>query len=372
MAFRGTIAEISLSAISSNLNQVRLKIGKRKILAVVKASAYGHGAIPVVKRLITEGVDMLGVATVEEGMDLRDAGINHPIVILLGINPYEIPALLDYNMTPVLYSLSTAKALSEASIKKGRVTDIHIKVDTGMGRLGIMAEEAVRVIKEIGGLKGLSLEGLMTHFADAELADKEYAECQLKRFNDIIKGLKRIGITFPLSHAANSAAIITFPPSLFNMVRPGIMLYGYLPSEEMIGPSLKPALTLKSHILALKKVPAGTPLSYGRTFVTARKSNIAVLRIGYADGYSRMLSNKGEVLIKGKRAPVVGRVCMDMTMVDVTGIYGVKEGDEVVLIGKEGEDFIGADEIARKIETIPYEVLCSISSRVPRKYKEES
>lgn len=368
MAFRGTIAEISLSAISSNLNQVKLKIGKRKILAVVKALAYGHGAIPVAKRLIAGGVDMLGVATVEEGIELRDAGISHPIVVLLGINPYEIPALLDYNMTPVLYSLSISKALSGASKNKGKVTNVHIKIDTGMGRLGIIAEESIDIIKEIAGLKGLRLEGLMTHFSDADLVDKDYARFQLKRFNDVIKGLKKIGIKFPLCHAANSAAILTFPPSFFNMVRPGIMLYGYLPSAEINSPDLRPALTLKSRILAIKRVSAGTPISYGRTFVTARKSTIAVLPIGYADGYSRMLSNRGEVLIKGKRSPVVGRVCMDMTMVDVTGIHGVREGDEVILIGKQGKYSISADEIAKKIGTIPYEVLCSISSRVPRVY----
>lgn len=370
MAFRGTIAEISLSAISSNLEKVRSKAGNRKILTVVKASAYGHGAIPVAEKLIAEGVDMLGVANVEEGIELRDAGINHPIVVLSGIVPDEIPAVIEYNLTPVIYNPPIARSLSEASKKRGKITAIHIKIDTGMGRLGVIAYEAVSIIKEIAELKGLRLEGIMTHFSDVDLIDKEYAEFQLKLFNDVIEGLKKIGIKFELCHAANSAAILTFSSSLFDMVRPGIMLYGYPPSDQIYSPGLRPALSLKTQILFLKKVPSGTPISYGRTFITKRESTIAVLPIGYADGYNRLLSNKGEVLIKGKRAPVIGRVCMDTTMVDVTEISGVKEGDEVVLIGKQGEEFIGADEIAKKIDTIPYEVLCSISRRVTRVYKD--
>jgi len=369
MAFRRTIAEISLSAISSNLDKVRSIAGRRKIMAIVKASAYGHGTIPVVERLIAGGVDMLGVANVEEGVELRDAGISHPIVVLSGIVPDEIPAVIEYNLTPVIYNLPLVRSLSRLSSEKGKTTNIHIKIDTGMSRLGIIDEEAVEIIKEIAELKGIRLEGIMTHFADADL-DKEYTVFQLKRFNNLIEGLKRIGINFPLCHAANSAAILTLRASLLDMLRPGIMLYGYLPSEQIHSIALKPALTLKSHILFIKRIPAGTPVSYGRTFITKRASSIAIVPVGYADGYNRLLSNRGEVLIKGERAPVIGRVCMDMTMVDVTDISGVREGDEVVLIGRQGEGFIGADEIAKKIGTIPYEILCSISSRVPRVYKE--
>ncbi len=370
MASRGTIAEISLGAISSNLDKVRLKVGKRKILAVIKASAYGHGAVPVAKILISKGVDMFGVATVGEGIELRAAGITHPIVVLSGIAHDEIDELLNYNLAPVVYNLSIAKYISGESRKRNKITDVHIKVDTGMGRLGIIAEESINVIKEISELEGLRLEGIMTHFADADLSDKEYARFQLKRFNDAIDGLKKFGINIPLVHAANSAAILTFEQSYFDMVRPGIMLYGYPPSDHIDNAGLIPALTLKTKILALKRVPAGTPISYGRTFVTKRDSVISMLPIGYADGYSRMLSNKGEVLVRGKRVPVVGRVCMDMTMADVTDIPDADEADEVVLIGKQGREYITAEDLAKKVGTIPYEILCSISSRVQRVYKE--
>ncbi|MEK6692651.1 MAG: alanine racemase [Nitrospirota bacterium] len=370
MASRGTIAEISLGAISSNLDKVRLKVGKRKILAVIKASAYGHGAVAVAKILISKGVDMFGVATVGEGIELRDAGITHNIIVLSGITPDEVDELLNYNLTPVIYNPSIAKYISEESRKKDRVTGIHIKVDTGMGRLGIIAEESADIIKKITELKCLRPEGIMTHFADADLSDKEYARFQLKRFNDAIDGLKRFGINIPLVHAANSAAILTFGQSYFDMVRPGIMLYGYTPSDHIDNADLIPALTLKTKILDLKRVPAGTPISYGKTFVTKRDSVISILPIGYADGYSRMLSNRGEVLVRGRRAPVVGRVCMDMTMADVTDIPDVDEGNEAVLIGKQGRELITADDVAKWTGTIPYEVLCSISSRVQRVYKE--
>lgn len=370
MAYCGTIAEISLNAIISNFNKVKLKVGNRKILAVVKASAYGHGAISVAKKLVSGGVDMLGVATVEEGIELRDAGITHPIVVLLGITPDEVNPLLENDLIPVIYNLSIARRVSEESNKKGKITNIHIKIDTGMGRLGIIAEDSIDKIREIAELKGLRLEGLMTHFADADLSDKEYAIFQLKRFSNVIKDLKKIGISFPLRHASNSAAILTFPDAHLDMVRPGIMLYGYFPSDRIKSPELKPALTLKSRILTLKRVPEGTPISYGKTFVTKRESIIAILPIGYADGYNRNLSNKGEVLIKKMKAPVVGRICMDMTMVDVTGIPDIKEGDEAVLIGEQGKYFITATDIAKLTDTIPYEVLCSISRRVKRVYKE--
>lgn len=369
MALHRTVAEISLDAISSNLEQVRLRTGRRKILAVVKASAYGHGAVPVAKRLILQGIDMLGTATVEEGIELRDAGITHPILVLSGINPEEIPYLIAHNLTPVIYSFSLAKLLSEESKKTGKSIRVHVKIDTGMGRFGIIAEEAIETIKKLSSLKGLVLEGIMTHFSDADLSDKGFAEYQLKRFNKAIEGLKSSGINFPICHAANSAAILTFGHSHLDMVRPGIMLYGYLPSDHVVCPDLHPSLTLKSRILSIKKVPAGTPISYGRTFVTRRESLIAILPIGYADGYNRLLSNKGEAIIKGKRVPVIGRICMDTTMVDVTDIPEINEGDEAVLLGRQGDESIFADEIAVKTGTIPYEVLCSISRRVPRVYK---
>ncbi|MEW6408557.1 MAG: alanine racemase [Nitrospirota bacterium] len=366
---RPTYAEIDLEALSHNLTEVRRMIGNREILAVVKASAYGHGAIPVARRLESDGVEAFGVAILEEGIELRKAEISKPIIILTGVNRDEVESAIHHNLTPVVYNLDSARHISEISNRLGRKTDIHIKVDTGMGRLGFRVDEAVDAILRISRFNSINIEGLLTHFADADLADKEYANLQVKLFREVVDILSKYGIDIPLHHAANSAAIIDYEPALFNMVRPGIMLYGYFPSNEVRRRvDLKPVLSLKSKVIFLKRVPTGTSISYGRTFITKRESLIAGIPLGYADGYNRLLSNNGEVLIRGKRAPIAGRICMDMFMVDVTDIDGVKEGDEVVLIGKHGNEQITADDIAQRTGTISYEVLCSISYRVPRVY----
>ncbi|MBI5027099.1 MAG: alanine racemase [Nitrospirae bacterium] len=365
-----TFAEVKLKALSNNLRIVKKLTRGKAILSVVKASAYGHGAVTVSKHLIKEGVSALAVAFLSEAIELRNSGIKAPIVVLFD---YEnAKAVVRHRLTPVIYSISAARELSKEALRNNLQIPVHIKIDTGMGRLGFKPDEAVKKNIDINSMQGLRTEGIMSHFSDAVLHDKIYAEKQLGIFKKIVRELKKIGIKFKFTHIANSAAILSFPESHLNMVRPGLMLYGYSPFDNNVEDShrerLMPALSLKSKILFLKRVSAGTPISYGRTFITGRNSLIATIPIGYADGYSRSLSNQGEVLIRGKRAPVVGRVCMDLTMVDVTHIKEVNEGDEVVIIGKQGNQTLSASEITSKTGTITYEVLTSIGSRIPRVY----
>jgi alanine racemase len=358
-----TSAEINLSALSHNLRAVKNKAKTRTILAVVKAQAYGHGAVRVSRHLLRNGVSMLGVAFTREAIALRDAGIKAPIVVFFERGKAE--TYLRYSLTPVIYDLKNARTLSLKARTYNRILPVHIKVDTGMGRIGLRIENARQEILKIAGLRNLKLEGLMSHLADADMTDREFATAQAKRFKDLISTLKTENIHFNYHHIANSAAVLRLPKVHFDMVRPGIMLYGYGPARKNM---LRPVLSLKSRVMYIKKVPPGTPISYGRTFTTKRTSTIATIPIGYGDGYNRKLSNRGQVLINGKRAPVVGRVCMDTILVDVTEIPGVKENAEVVLIGQQGEEEISAKDIADMIDTIPYEVLTSIGERVKRTY----
>jgi len=357
-------AEIDLKALSHNLQIVRKKTGNKNVMAVVKADAYGHGSEAISKHLIKNGVSMLGVAFTHEGIALRESDIKTPILIFFDRDNAD--ACIKYNLTPVIYDFNTAKKINTAAKKLNLVMPVHIKVDTGMGRVGMFPDKAFSEISKISGLSNIKPEGIMSHFSDADLQDKEFANNQLDIFNTLIAALKKVGITFKFIHMANSAAVLTMPDAHFNTVRPGIMLYGYGCCEKE---KLKPVMTLKSKIILLKKVPKGTSISYGRTFITKRKSTIATIPVGYADGYNRKLSNNGEVLIKGKRAPVAGRVCMDTIMVDVTDIPDINYKSEVVLIGRQGQEEISADEIAEKISTIPYEILTSVGARVRRVYK---
>jgi alanine racemase len=283
--------------------------------------------------------------------------------------PEQAEAVLDLRLTPVVYTMPFAHALSREARRRKATVPVHVKLDTGMGRIGILPEHALGFIEDLRGLGSLEVEGLMSHFADADLADKAFAERQVDRFEALLTSLDERGIAIPLRHTANSAALLDFRRALFTMVRPGLMLYGYDPLEAGSGKAeLRPVLSLVTRIAFLKRVPAGVPISYGRTFTTKRDSLIATLPVGYADGYDRGPSNKAEALVRGVRAPVAGRVCMDMCMLDVTGVPGVAEGDEVALIGSQGAERITADELAEKTGTISYEVLCGISSRVPRIY----
>jgi len=377
---RGPVAKINLSAIAHNFQSVKRIVQNRPIIAVVKADAYGHGAPEVSARLLKEGASCLAVAYTGEAGELRDAGINAPILVLFDRG--DIREYFDYRLIPVLSSTSSAKALSREAQKRKTTIGVHIKIDTGMGRLGLHGRHAMDDLLKISGMAGLKITGLLSHFSEADLHDRSYAVRQLARFREIREALSR-SIKKPVfSHFANSAAVLTYKEAYLDAVRPGIMLYGYSPFAEQRAAapsgkggekpagmdSLTPAMTVVTRVLSIRNLPKGTPVSYGRTFITKRQSRIGVLPFGYADGYSRLFSNNAEVLVKGKRAPVAGRVCMDLTMVDLTGIKGVRENDEAVIIGKQGREEVTAGELAEKAGTIPYEILTSIGSRSHRVY----
>lgn len=362
-------AEINLAALLHNFREVSRKIGpERSIIAVVKADAYGHGAVQVSQTLQDAGVKMLGVALVQEGAELRQAGIRVPILMMGSLLKEQIPLMIEHQLTPVLFQPELLPALEREAEQRNMILPIHLKVDTGMGRLGIQPAETAAFLKEISRHKRLKVEGLMTHLANADRRDKAASAFQIALWNKILKIVRDSGLEIPYIHVSNSAAILNLPEIHSNPVRPGIMLYGYV-SGFQPELSLEPVLSFKTRVVHLKTVPQGTPVSYGGIFTTSRKSIIATLAVGYADGYSRILSNTAQVLIRGKRVPVVGRVCMDMTMADVTENPEVALGDEAVLIGKQGSDIITAAEVAGWAGTIPYEILCAISKRVPRVYK---
>ena len=367
---RPTFCTVDLAALRWNFRQVRKKIGREvKVLSVVKANGYGHGAREVAKTLEHEGSDGFGVATLEEGVELREAGIRSPIVILAGFYPAQFDQLLRLRLIPVAIEPDGLRRLETLARKRGVSLGFHLKLDTGMGRIGFLASEIDSWLPELNKVKSLRLGGIFSHFSHAENVGGNYTGNQLKVFRKLVERLNGAGHDPPLVHLANSAAVITLPSAHFSMVRPGLMLYGIYPSPGMASRvALKPVLSWKSRILQLKAAAKGSSISYGQTFVTRRKSLIATLPVGYADGYPRLLSNRGAVLVRGKRAPIVGRVCMDLTMIDVTDIRGVRQGDEVVLLGCQGREKISADEMALWVGTISYEILTSISARVPRIY----
>ncbi|MFA4991524.1 MAG: alanine racemase [Candidatus Omnitrophota bacterium] len=367
--YRPTFAEIDLEAIRYNLNIVNQIVGNdTKILGVVKADAYGHG-MREVSRAIIDYVDYFGVASLDEAGVLRGIGIKKPILVVGAILPGEAEGVLRFNAVQTVSDISVPKMLSALARRKNRKIKVHVKIDTGMGRLGFWHEEAARFVREIFSLKNIIIDGIFTHFPSAE-ADRVFTQGQIDNFRALIEELWKRGIDIPVKHTANSMGLIDFKASHMNMVRPGLMMYGMYPKEALMkNMVLRQALTLKTRITYLKKVPKGRGVSYGRTYVTKRPTRIATIPVGYGDGYSRHLSNKGEVLIKGRRAAIIGRVCMDMCMVDVSRIKNVKVGDEAVLIGRQGNEIIRAEDIARITNTIPYEVVCNIGHRVPRVYK---
>ncbi len=369
---RPTIAEVDLDALESNLRRVSALLkGGAEILAVVKADAYGHGAVPVARALAGAGVAMLGVASLEEAVELRRAGLALPILILGGVQTGEVEEIIANRLTPVLYSLEIARALNEEAGKRGSRMPVHLKVDTGMNRLGICWRNWDTAIELLRSWPNLRIEGLMSHFSVSESedpGDRAFTSEQVRRFQECLESLKKIAEPRYV-HLANSAGSVLWAEARFNLVRPGLMLYGLLPSPALAGRvKVKPILRWKTQVLSVKRVCAGDPVSYGRTFTCPRESIIATLPVGYADGYNRRLSNQGEVLIRGRRARISGIVCMDLIMADVTEISGVQAGDEVVLLGRQGSEEITAADMARWTGTIPYEVLCGIGKRVPRRY----
>ena len=363
-------AEVDLAAIVPNYGIVRGRVGTgRRVICAVKADAYGHGATPVSQALLSAGAEMLAVATVAEGAELRAAGIQAPILVLSATLPEQAQAMLEHDLRPVVCTVEFAQAMSAAAASRGVEAVVHVKVDTGMGRVGVPDDRAVPFVRGIAGLPALSIEGICTHFAVAGRADKSYTLGQLERYTRVVDALDRVGVHIPVRHTANSAAILDIPTSHFNAVRPGMVLYGcYGSPQESRTPSLREALTLKARVTFIKDVPIGTSISYGRTFVTERPSRIATLPIGYGDGFDRRFSNNTDVLLHGRRAPLVGRVCMDQCMVDVTDLPGVQVGDEAVLYGRQEQECISIEDAARQANSIPHVILCNIGRRVPRVY----
>jgi len=365
-------AEIDLDAIANNVREIRrVTKSTAKVLAVVKANGYGHGAVEVSRVALANGASWLGVARISEGVALRKAGLEAPVLVLSYIPPEQAGEVVRHRLSQAVYTREMALVLAEAAARRGTRAKVHIKVDTGMGRIGLMpGPDIVEEILRMAKIPNLEIEGIFTHFADADAADKHYTNMQLERFLGITEELRRGGLDIPLKHAANSPALMEMPEAHLDMVRAGIIVYGLNPSDRFKQSSLKliPAMSLKAKVAYVKKVPAGFKVSYGCTFTTVQPTVIATLPLGYADGYPRSLSSKGEVLLNGRRSPVIGRVCMDQIMVDAGSASDIKMGDEAVIIGRQGDEEITADETAMKLGTINYEVVCMISLRVPRIY----
>jgi alanine racemase len=368
---RPTWVEIDLSAIGANCRQIKQLIGPNvELLASLKADAYGHGALRVAQTVLHNGASRLGVATLSEAAPLRQAGITAPILIFGYLPPWQMREAVRLGVTVTIYSLEAVQALSQAAQSLGREVTAHLKIDSGMGRLGMRTEDRqsiLRVAAEAHSLPGVKLEGIFTHFACADSADQTHCRLQLARFKQTLEALEEAGLCPPLIHAANSAATLALPEAHFGMVRVGTALYGLHPSDDVCLPEgFQPALSFKTQIAQVKDIPAGECISYGCTFVTPTAMRIAVIPVGYADGFRRAPSNWGEVLVRGRRAPLVGRVCMDQSMIDVSHIPGVTTGDEVVLIGQQGEETLTAEAVAARLGTINYEVVSEILARVPR------
>jgi len=361
-----TFAQIDLGAIEHNFREIRSQLPESvRIMAVVKADAYGHGAVEVTKRLIQAGANYFAVANLAEGESLRLSGINAPILLLSETVPELADEVIRLNLTQTVYTYEMAKTLSEIAKKENRKVKIHIKIDTGMNRIGMDEIAVVDLVKQIRKLPNLEIEGVFTHFSNGE--EENLTKEQLKKFNQALEAID--GHKIPMRHAANSAATLSGSWGELNMIRIGLTLYGLYPEGVKANPrvKLRPALAFKTKVVYLKKVPAGTPISYGGTYRTKQATQIATLPVGYADGFSRGLSNKGKVVIRGKIYPVVGRVCMDLTLVEA-GDDPIAVGDEVYLIGRQGNAEVSADEVAHMLSTINYEIVCSIGKRVPRVY----
>ena len=367
MLERPVWAEIDLGAIAHNVGQIRKIIANNaQICAVVKADAYGHGAVAVARTVLQAGADRLAVAILNEALELRRVGFRVPILILGYTPACQAAIVVDQDITQTIFTLDSAQALSGAAVTAGKIANVHIKVDTGMGRIGIRPEDAGTFAAAVAKLPGIRIEGVFSHFATADSRDKSFTYEQYKQFTEGLQYIEAKGITIPIRHIANSAAILDLPHMHLDMVRAGIILYGLWPSDEVDQTiELRTAMKLKAQVSFIKDMPAHATISYGRTYSTERPSRIATLPVGYADGWTRLLANKVSVSIKGQRAPLVGRVCMDQCMIDVTDIPGVVPGDEVLLFA--GND-LPVEEVAGHIGTINYEIVCMVGKRVPRVY----
>lgn len=367
-----TWAEVDLDAIAHNIKEIRkITNPASKIMAVVKADAYGHGFLEVAKTLLENGADRLAVAVLQEGKQLRSRGVNVPILILGASGEESIEDLINFDITPSVFTYEFAKELSYAAERKEKVTKIHIKIDTGMSRIGFLAGEdnegIVDEILKISRLPYIEIEGIFSHFATSDETDKSYTILQYNRFMDVCNKLEEKGLHIPIKHICNSAGIMMYPEMHLDMVRPGVILYGMYPSDEVDKSRLDliPAMTLKSTVTHVKEVEEGRGVSYGKEFITNKKMKIATVPIGYADGYLRKLAKEGKMIVNGEKVAIIGRICMDQCMIDVTNVHTIDKGDEVIIFGREG---VTIDDLAMWLETINYEVSCVIGKRIPRIY----
>ena len=364
-------AEIDLDAIAYNTRNIKQLIGHKDLIAVVKANCYGHGVIDIIPTLLENGVSRFAVAMISEALEIRENNITAPVMIL-GFTPlYLGEELINNDIEQTVYDLDYAKELSKIALTLNKKAKIHIAIDTGMGRIGFLPnEKSIDNITEICSLEGIEVIGIFTHFSTSDEKDKEYSHEQFTKMLSVMDTLKKRGIDIPLKHVANSGAIIDLPDTYLDAVRAGIILYGYYPSDEIDknNLALKPALTLKATITNVKTLEKDMYVSYGRTFKTSNETIVATIPVGYADGYLRKLAENGKVIIKGEFAPIIGRICMDQFMIDITNIPDVKIGDEVILLGEKNNLKYNADDIAEKLGTINYEVTCMLKSRLPRVY----
>lgn len=367
MGLREVWAEVNLQTLKDNYSKLQV-FTQSKMMPIVKADAYGHGLIPVVKTLLECGAERFGVALLEEALEIKAVFPGLTVMVIGATELDHSDTLVKEEIIPAIFQLSHAQALSEAAVKQNRTARLHIKIDTGMNRIGFREKDFGDILK-IAALPNLFIEGIFTHLATADQRDLTFAREQLKHFQSLYNKLKKAGLTIPIRHAANSAAILQFPESHFELVRPGISLYGLIPSSQIGGVvGLEPVMAWKAKVSYVKEIKTGETVSYGRTFQAAYPTRVATIPVGYADGLRRALSNQGEMLIHGRRSTMIGRICMDQTMLEVTKIPGVEVGDVVTILGKDSYDQITATEMAEWLETISYEVVCGISKRVPRVY----
>ena len=366
-----TWCDISLDNLKYNIEQVKKKVSPKTMLCgIVKANAYGHGASEIARTLLDNGFNYLAVAFIDEAKDLRNSGITDAPILILGNTPKDTVAeVIEYNITAAVYNTETAEAISAEAVRRNKTAKIHIKIDTGMSRIGFLpTDESIDKIAAIKKLPNLEIEGIFTHFANSDSSDESMTLMQFARFTDVIEELEKRGIEIPIKHCCNSAAIIKFPHMHLDMVRAGIILYGMYPSDIDYDISLKPLMQLKTTVINVKQLNPGETISYGATYTVSEPTKVATIAVGYADGYPRLLSNKARVLVNGQFANILGRICMDQCMIDVTNVHNINIGDEVILFGTDKNAVLPVEELAAIIGTINYELPCVINNRVPRCY----
>ena len=369
-----TWCDISLDNLNYNIEQIKSKVSRDvKLCGIVKANAYGHGVEEIALNLIEQGFDYLAVAFIDEAVELRLCGIRHPILILGNTPQDTVGQVVEYNVTASVYNLQTAKLLSDEAVKQGKGVKVHLKIDTGMSRIGFFPNaESVDEILAVSKLPNIEIEGIFTHFANSDAIDESMTLMQYEKFMNIVSELEKMGMTIPIKHCCNSAAIIKYPHMHLDMVRAGIVLYGMYPSDIGYDIDLKPIMNFKTSVINVKTMNPGETISYGATYKVEKTMKVATIAVGYADGYSRLLSNQGRVLVNGQFANILGRICMDQCMIDVTNVHNISIGDEVILFGADENEKLPVEELAVKLGTINYELPCVINNRVPRCYTKDN